>query len=324
MKTGRARSKEEMPAEALRPIAEGEEPAAQPLSPNTAPAATGQPQAPGNKTIQLVFVAVVALIACIVFFTLMRSCGRTDEWVQATKVDGRWTSGVQLFVPQLQTNETWQASCTGSQGIVQQATCVLRPTGKFESQPSRTYDEYAVNTYYDETYQKTYDAQGTEFVVTQLGGDDRVVNNQRLVSKEYLKDDTCQQTEYTIWIDDPKDSTLEIEVYLYDCEVWQTVTVYDSEQAPWCQCQLTVLAPQPMETLMGTGITVNWPVAPIPEGGKADQSFEASVTFVAGDGQYTLTQTTSDPAQYRDWLTTPYYLGIRDGKAIRLSKTPQK
>jgi hypothetical protein len=115
-----------------------------------------------------------------------------------------------------------------------------------------------------------------------------------------------------------------MEVYLYDCEVWQTVTVYDSEQAPWCQCQMTVLAPMPVQTMMGTGLDLAWPTALVPEGGTSQQSFEASVTFVGGDGKYTLTQTTSDAAQYRDWLTTPYYLGIRDGKAVTLSKEPRK
>lgn len=324
MKTGRARSKEEMPAEGPKPVAEGQQQPPAPVLPaGGAPPGTVQPQPGHNRTIQLVFVAVVAVIACIAFFLLMKSCGRTDEWVQATKVDGTWTTGVQLFAPQVQARETWQTACTGSQGVVQQATCLLKPTGKFLSQPSRTYDEYAFNSYYDETYQKTYDARGDEFVVSQLGGDDRVVNNQRLVSKEYVKAGTCQETQYTVWVDDPQDSTQELEVYLQDCEIWQTVTVYDSEQAPWCQCLVTVLVATAKETNQGAGITVTYPALLIPQGGKAEQSFEASVTFVGGDGRYSTTQTTTDPAQYRAWLTAPYYLGIRDGKVVRLSNQPQ-
>ena len=327
MKTGRARSKEEMPPEEPRPAPEDQPPAAEPIGgppPSQAAAGTAQPQQGRNRTIQLVFVAVVALIACILLFMLMRSCGRTDEWVEATSARGSWTTSVQLFAPQVQTRETWQTACTGSQGIVQQATCVVMPTGKFLSQPSRTYDEYAFNSYYDETQQKTYEAQGMEFVVSDLGGGERVVDNQRLVSKEYLRTDTCQQTEYTIWVDDPLDSTQEVEVYLQDCEVWQNVTVYDSEQAPWCTCLVTVLVPAAQETSQGAGLQVSYPTLLIPEGGKSEQSFEASVTFSGGDGRYSLTQTTTDPAQYRDWLTTTYYLGLRDGKAVRLSKQPQK
>jgi hypothetical protein len=328
MKTGRVRSKEEMPAEEPRPVPEGQAPAGE--TPPPAPAATLEAvspvkaQAPAGKRLPLIFIVVAAVIACLVLIVVLRSCTRAREWVPASQVTGNWTAGVQLLVPQVQTNETWQASCQSAQGIVQQATCVLKPTGQFNDQPTRTYDEFAVNSYYDETWRKTYDAQGTEFVTTELGGDDRIENNQRLVSKEYLKDGTCQQTQYTVWVDDPQDSTQQIEVYLYDCEVWEQVSVYDSAQAPWCQCQVTVLAPMPVQTVQGTGLQVTYPTLLIPQGGKAEQSFQASVTFVGGDGQYTLTQTTNDPAQYRDWLTTPYYLGIRDGKAVNLSTEPKK
>jgi hypothetical protein len=320
MKTGRARSKEEMPPEP-QPAA-GADAAGSVAAPDST--GTIQPQAPTNRTIPLILVAVVALIACIVLFLLMQRCGSADEWVQASQVTGRWTTAVQLYAPQVQTRQTWQTSCTGNQGIVQQATCVLQPTGQYQDQPSRTYDEYAFNSYYEETSGKVYEAQGTEFVVTLLGGTTREENNQRLVSKEYLKNDTCQQTPYTVWVDDPQDSTQEIEVYLSDCEVWQTVTVYDSETAPWCQCLVTVVVATAQESSQGAGLQVNYPILLVPQGGKSEQSFEGSVTFVGGDGQYTLTQTTSDPAQYEAWLTTPYYLGIRDGRAAKLSKTPSE
>ncbi len=326
MKTGRVRSKEEMPAEEPRPVPEGE---ASPPVPGPTPesvASTGEP-APAAKRTPLIVIALIAACACIALVVLLlalRSCGGAQEWVPATQVTGNWTAGVQLFAPQVQTRETWQSGCTGAQGIVQQATCVLRPTGQFKDQPSRTYDEYVANSYYDETWSKTYDAQGTDFVVTQLGGGDRVENVQRLVSKEYLKDDTCQQTEFTVWVDDPQNSAQQVEVYLYDCEVWQNVTVYDSEQAPWCQCLVSVLAPMPVQSAQGTGLQVAYPTLLIPEGGKSEQSFEASVTFVGGDGKYSLVRTTSDPAKYRDWLTTPYYLGIRDGRVVNLSTQPQK
>jgi hypothetical protein len=325
MKTGRIRSKEEMPEEP-KPVPEG---GASPPVPGPAPesvVSSGGP-APAAKQTPLILIAFVAACVCIALVVLLmalRGCGGAQEWVPATQVTGNWTAGVQLFAPQVQTNETWQTSCQNAQGILQQATCVSRPTGRFKAQPSRTYDEYVANSYYDETWRKTYDAQGTEFVITQLGGNDRVENDQRLVSQEFLKEDSCQQTEYTVWVDDPQSSTLQIEVYLDDCEVWQHVTVYDSEQALWCQCQITVLAPMPVQSAQGTGLQVSYPTLLIPEGGKSEQSFEASVTFVGGDGKYSLVRTTSDPAQYRDWLTTPYYLGIRDGRAVNLSTQPQK
>jgi hypothetical protein len=326
MKTGRVRSKEEMPAEEPKPVPEGEAQAgiAPPPGPEPTPEAAGPTKAPAGKRLPLIFFVVAAVIACIVLIVVLKSCTGAKDWVPASQVTGNWNAGVQILAPQVQTNETWQADCQSEQGIVQQATCVLKPTDQFNDQPTRTYDENAFNSYYDETWRKTYDAQGTEFVVTELGGDDRIENNQRLVSKEYLKNDTCQQTEYTVWVDDPQNSTQQIEVYLYDCEVWQQVTVYDSEQAPWCQCQVTVLAPMPVQSVQGTGLQVTWPALSIPAGGTSQQSFQASVTFVGGDGKYALTQTTDDPAQYRDWLTTPYYLGIRDGKAVTLSKEPQK
>jgi len=328
MKTGRVRSKEEMPAEEPRPVPEGEAPAGEtpPPAPGPTREAVGPAggQAPAGKRMPLIFIVAAAVIACIVLIVVLRSCTRAKEWVPASQVTGNWTAGVQLFAPQVQTNETWQADCQGRQGIVQQATCALKPTDQFNGQPTRTYDEYAFNSYYDETWLKTYDAQGTEFVKSELGGDDRIENNQRLVSKEYLKNDTCQQAQYTVWVDDPQNSTQQVEVYLYDCEIWQRVSVYDAVQAPWCQCQVTVLAPMPVQTSQGTGLQVTWPAVSIPAGGNSQQSFQGSATFVGGDGQYTLTQTTTDPAQYRDWLTTSYYLGIRDGKAVTLSTEPKK
>jgi hypothetical protein len=325
MKTGRVRSKEEMPEEP-EPVPEGD---IQPPVAASAPQAAPPPgeQAPAAKRTPVIVIALAAAGACIALLVLLlalRGCRGAEEWTPASKVTGDWTTGVQLFAPQDQTRETWQTACTSAQGIVQQATCVLRPTGQFEDQPSRTYDEYVANTYYDETWSKTYDAQGTDFVVTQLGGAESVENDQRLVSKEYLKDDTCQQTGFTVWVDDPQNSTQQAEVYLFDCEIWQTVTVYDSEKAAWCQCLVTVLVPEPVQTSQGSGLQVQWPTLLVPEGGKAEQSFEASVTFVGGDGQYTLTRTTTDPAQYRDWLTTPYYLGIRDGRVVALSAQPDQ
>jgi hypothetical protein len=326
MKTGRIRSKEEMPAEEPKPVPEGEvpPPATGPVPGAAAPSVEQPPAAKRTPVIVIALAAAGACIALLVLVLALRSCRGAEEWVPASPVTGNWTAGLQLFAPQVQTRETWQEGCTSARGIVQQATCVLKPTGQFKDQPARTYEEYVANSYYDETWSKTYDAQGTDFVVTQLGGSDWVENNQRLVSKEYLKADTCQQTEYTVWVDDPQSSTQQVEVYLNDCEVWQTVTVYDSEQAAWCQCLVTVLVPEPVQTSQGTGLQVQWPTLLIPEGGKSEQSFEASVTFVGGDGQLKLTRTTSDPAQYRDWLTTPYYLGVRDGKVVTLSAQPQK
>jgi hypothetical protein len=270
------------------------------------------------------FLALAGVVACLLLFVLLRGCGGAKEWVPATKATGDWTAGLQVFGPQTQVEETWQNDCQSAAGTVRQATCVLRPTGEFNAQPSDTYEEYAFNLYWEETAQQVYEAQGIDFVTTTLGGDERVEGGRRLVSQERLKQDTCRQTEYTVWANDPQNSSQEIEVYLYDCEVWNRVAEYDQVQAPWCGCEMVALVPLPAETGHGTGLQVIWPAAIVPPGGRGDQTFEGAVTFTAGDGQYSLAVHTQDPDQYRAWLTGEYYLGIKDGRAVQVTDNPPK
>lgn len=322
MKTGRVRSKQEAPAGEPAPEATPQEPTLVTPAPSsaaeTAPAAG---RAPGNRMVW-VFLGVGAVIACIVLVLVLRGCGGPKEWVPASRVTGGWTTAVQVFAPQAQIRDTWQTDCESSQGIVQQASCELRDTGQFGNSPSSTYDEYAFNLYWEETWDKVYQAQGTDFVVTQLGGDERIEDGKRLVSQEQLKKETCQQTAYTVWVDDPQDTSQEQEVYLFECEVWNHVTVFDPLQAQWCQCQVTALVPLGVQRSEGTGLGVEWPQVRLPGGGQTEESFSGKVTFAGGD--YTYTVTTTDLQQYQEYLSGQYYIAVRNGRPTGVTTTPSR
>jgi hypothetical protein len=51
------------------------------------------------------------------------------------------------------------------------SSCVLRDTEQYRDNVVDEYDEYAYDIYYDETWSQVYEAQGTEFVTSQLGTD---------------------------------------------------------------------------------------------------------------------------------------------------------
>jgi hypothetical protein len=262
------------------------------------------------------------VIACILLFTLLRGCGGTEEWVPVSRSTGDWTAGMVVYGPQVSLRPAFEADCQKQGWPVQAETCIQKDTGTYNDQEVQKYEEYADNTYFEETWSQVYEAQGTEFVTTSLGGGDRWEGNLHYVWVEKLKQDTCQQTNYTVWVDNAQDRTQQDEVYLFDCEVWNDTTVTERvyDQAAWCQCEVTALAVVSQISSGGKGSEVDWPQADVPAGGRSEESFTGRVTFTGGD--YTLTTTTTDPEQYRDWLTSPYYLGIRAGRAVEVTKSP--
>jgi hypothetical protein len=183
------------------------------------------------------------------------------------------------------------------------------------------YEEYAYDIYYEETWSQVYEAQGTEFVTTQLGTDEWWDGNRHTTRKEQIDGDSCKLSNYTVWVDDPSDPTQEVEVYLSQCQVWDQVTVVERvyEQAPWCQCEVTALAPLGQMSDQGAGTAVRWLESSAPSGGRTEESFSGQVTFVADD--YGFTVTTEDPQEYEQLLTGQYYIGLKNGKPVEISAT---
>jgi hypothetical protein len=200
----------------------------------------------------------------------------------------------------------------------------MKDTDTYSDTVVDEYDEYAYNIYYEETHEQVYEAAGTEFAVTQLKADDWWQENLHYVLEEELDQQSCQYTNYTLWVDDPQDSTQEIEVYLAECEVWDHVTVYERvyDQNAWCQCDITTLVQVGQQTDSGSGANIVWVDPTVPAGGHTERAFQGRVTFLGDD--YTFTTTTEDVGQYQDYLTGLTYLGIRDGKAVTVSKNPPR
>jgi hypothetical protein len=71
----------------------------------------------------------------------------------------------------------------------------------------------------------------------------------------------------------------------------------------------------------GTGLNLRWPSPIVPAGGQTRQAFKGNVTFLGGD--YTYTTSTDEAARYQDYMTSQYYIGIRDDKAVTVSKNPK-
>lgn len=313
MKTGRIRTKEQPPEEQV-PLPQ----LAVAPSPEPAPGPTG-------KLPTVLWIVGGILIIFVCFLMIMTVFGRkgADEWVEVTRVSGRWTTTVTLFGPQATIEEHWESDCTGTaNAVVRPGTCIKKDTQRYQDKMVKEYDEYAYNIYYEETYDQVYEASGTEFVATQLKTDDWWQEKLHYVLVEKLDKDSCQYTNYTVWVDDPQNKMQQIEVYLSDCEVWDHVTVYERvyEQALWCQCDVTKLVQMGQLSEQGSGLEVRWPAANVPAGGRADQSFQGQVTFLGNDKTYTTT--TQDPAQYRAYLSGQYYLGLRDGKPVAISSQP--
>jgi hypothetical protein len=326
MKTGRVKKKPQPPAE--QPAAQGSVtpkphptvPVARPHSTVTAAQPQPKPKIPTWAILAGMFICFALSIACLVI-----SGGRpkAEQWIKAERADGTWTTTATVFGPQAAVQGCWQTNCTADRNCaVRPGTCLVATTTAYDEVPIKEYDELAYNIYWEETGDQVYEAQGADFVTIQLGSDDRWEGDLHYVRREWLKKDTCEYTEYTVWVTDPQDSSQDIEVYLSECEVWDHVTVTrkEYEQGSWCQCETTTQVQIGQQAEQGAGLEVTWPQPIVPQGGRADQSFAGQVVFRGDD--YSITVSSKDLAEYQRYLTVQYYIGVRDGKAIQISPNP--
>jgi hypothetical protein len=268
-----------------------------------------------------IFAAIVVVM--IIIAVVMLSRGRTDRWVPATQATGNWTTSVAVFGPQVMAEERWEADCASDpNGTVRTGTCILKDSDTYQDNVVDDYDEYAYNIYYEETWNNPYQAQGTDFVVATLGSDDWWDGNLHHARVEELDRDSCSYTEYAVWVDDPDDATQEMEVFLSECEVWDHITVTERvyDQKKWCQCDVVSLVQLGQFSDQGTDFGVMWPQPEVPDGGRTERAFSASVTFLANDQAFTVT--TEDPDLFQDYLTGQYYVGFDGDRPVAVRKNP--
>ncbi|MGD8821443.1 MAG: hypothetical protein PVF67_15220 [Anaerolineae bacterium] len=328
MKTGRVRKKKKATP---KPAPEKKPTKSKPAKTKSAAGARrtvaggSRPNPIGPKAFFALFFGISAIVVVIMILITSLTGKKADAWVPVSQVQGQWTATVKLWGPQTTREERWEADCRSDpQATVQPRTCTLKDTEEYEEQVVDDYEEYAYNIYYEETYEQVYEARGTEFVVSQLGTDDWWDQDLHYVLEEELDSGSCQYTSYTTWVDDPDDDTLEIEVYLADCEVWDHVTVYERvyEQESWCACDVVTEVELGQQVQQGTGASIRWPNPTVPRGGRTEQVFAGTVIFQGDD--YTYSTTTDELATYMDYLTAQYYIGLDEGEAIRVSKNPEQ
>ena len=327
MKTGRRRKKEPRP--------ESPQPApSQPARPKPAPA---RPPAQAEKPVPArtlprsalfllpVLILLVLLICGVIL--LSRSCSGPEvtpaTYLPAT-AEGSWTTTVNLMVPQVVVRDRFRsdyeadANCTVIAG-----TCEMRNReDDYTEQVVDDYDEYAYNIYYEEAEGRLYEAAGDSFVVTQLNEKkDWWEGDRHYLSEEWLDRETCQYTNYTVWITDPEDADYDIEVVLAECEVWDHVVVkervYGEEE--YCQTEnVGSMEVQDTLTQRGVGTAVEWQEAALPMDGRLEREFEGTVIFRADGAERTVR--TTDMDEYIRYLTVSYYLGLDEsGKVVELT-----
>ena len=339
MKTGRVRKKEqpttpepepqesaaEVQAPAAEPVPKPSRPKASTKKAKPRPAASTPQQPKRNKTPTLVFIGLGVIFVCFILFAIVMTLrGGADEWVKATRVNGVWTTTVSVMGPQTTIEQMWETECTNSpNGTVHFGSCILKDSDTYQDKVVDDYEEYAYDIYYDEMWGQVYQAQGANFTATSLSSDDWWEGNLHYTRQEELDKDSCQYTTYAIWVDDRQNSQQEVEVYLSECEVWDHIVanerIYD--QKSWCQCDVTTLVEIGQQTEQGTGLDIHWSDPNIPTGGRTQRSFKGQATFLGDD--HTYTTTTDDLAQYQDYLMSTYYIGLRDGKPVTVSKNPK-
>jgi hypothetical protein len=296
MKTGRRRKKEEtQDADKLPPKA----PDAKPVSfsppsgaPDRTPTRPSTARTPArSSTARLLPILIGLVVLAFGGVICSRSClGPKTEpvtYLPAT-AEGSWTTTVNVLA---------------SEGMGESAERVVDD-----------YDEYAYNIYYEETEEKLYEAADDSFTVTQLNADENWWEGERhYYSEEWLDKETCQYTNYTVWITDPEDTDYEIEVVLSECEVWDHVVVKErvSEAAGSPAIPGTL-------TRQGVGSAVEWPQAVAPANADIEREFEGTVIFRADGAERTVT--TTDVDKYIYYVTVPHYLGLDEGgKVVRLT-----
>ena len=335
MKTGRRRKK----APADQPSPPQPEPetaskAAQSLPaalypPVKKPSVTRRPSPEPNRLRRAWILIVVALLVFVCLaLVLSRACqgpATPTTYLPAT-ADGAWTTVVKVVAPQTESMERWRSDCEAdSLCTIIPGTCeVQEREDRYTEQKVDDYDDYAYSIYYEETEGKLYEAAADDFVVTQLNAKkDWWDGDQHIIAEEWLDTETCQYTNYTVWITDPQDEAYEIEVILSECEVWDHVIVMErvGEQDELC---LTESAGDVVvqDTFMdrGFGAAVEWPGAVPPVGGRLEREFEGVVTFRVDGTQHAVDVTDVD--EYVRYLTVPHYLGIdEDGDVVDLTDT---
>jgi hypothetical protein len=203
----------------------------------------------------------------------------------------------------------------------------MRPReDKFTENEIDEYDDYAYNIYYEEEEGKIYEASGTEFTITQLNPPrDWVEEDRHYTAEEWLDEETCQYTNYTVWITDPADATEEVEVVLSECEVWENVVVKQRiyEDDEYCQTEVVdSLTVKDTFTESGAGADVSWPRAQTPADGRLEREFKGRVIFRADGVEHTVN--TDDEGTYVRYVTVPHYLGLdKNGKVIRVTDKAQ-
>jgi len=320
MKTGRRRQKDPAQIQAQEAAEAASEPKPQPSPVARQPAKSGR----RPSIVEYVLIAVVVVIAIVVIVMITRSCSRPQASTYLpAEAEGTWVTTLQVLAPQIVEGEGWRSACetTGNCAVVAD-TCEMRERrDQFSEREVENYDDYAYSIYYEELTKDLYEASGSDFTVTQLNPDeDRWEGERHYVSEEWLDVDTCEYTDYTVWITDPDDTSQEVEVVLSECEVWDHVVVKERvyEEEEYCQTE-TVQGMAVVDTITdeGLGSSVNWPTALRPEGGEVQSSFEGEVVFRADGTTYAVTVT--DPDAYVRYLTVPYYLGLNDeGRVVRV------
>lgn len=200
---------------------------------------------------------------------------------------------------------------------------IPKASNTYQDRVVEDYQEFACEIYYDETWDQPYQAQGIDLSQVELGSDDWWEDNLHDTRTEQLDRDTCQLTNYAVWVTDPADASQEIEVYLSQCEVWDHVVVQERvyDQGLWCLCDVTTLVPIGQQMEQGIGAKVLWPNPDVPVGGRTQGAFKGQVTFLGGDYSYTVT--TEDLNQYQEYLSSTYYIGLKNGKPVAISKNPR-
>lgn len=83
---------------------------------------------------------------------------------------------------------------------------------------------------------------------------------------------------------------------------------------------MTTLIEMGQQSEQGTGMDVDWPNPSVPAGGRVERTFTGQVLFRGDD--YSYATTTDDLSEYRDYLTRQYYIGLKDGKPVKVSNSP--
>jgi hypothetical protein len=319
MRTGRRRKKPALAEEKKAPTAK--KPSAPRPKPSTKPSRS--PRRPGLVPLLLITGAFIALVIGII--VCGRSCMRpsASTYLAAT-AEGSWQTTVNVLALQVVRSEGWRSDCeSNADCTVLAGTCQMRPReDAFTENQVDEYDDYAYNIYYEEEEGKLYEASGTNFAVTELNPPgDWVEGDRHYTAEEWLDEETCQYTNYTVWITDPDDAAEEIEVVLSECEVWEHVVVkqrvYEDEE--YCQTEVVdTLVVKDTLTESGVGADVIWPKAQPSADGKLERAFDGTVVFRADGVEHTVH--TDDESAYVRYVTVPYYLGLdKNGKVVSVT-----